>query len=179
MCAPDSRDCSIGRHYITEPGSALIFLSENFIVKYKLAFTTLCWDYFLGTFLPHKTWNSSGVKAMSSSSLSLCPCTCLVPPWEVGGDCGTLLLLSGRQVSSWHWIMMASTEQGAWTRPSLEVIKGWIWILEGLGRTQAMSVMDSTDVSCRDNSVLIASSVVSPEMLADNKLSRAQSLVSF
>lgn len=48
-----------------------------------------------------------------------------------------------------------------------------------LGRTQAMSVVASADVSCRDNSVLIASSVVRPEKLADNQLSRAKSLVSF
>lgn len=52
-------------------------------------------------------------------------------------------------------------------------------VLGPLGRTQAMSVVASADISCRDNSVLIASPVVRPEKLADNQLSRATSLVSF
>lgn len=74
MCVPDSQNCSIVGHYITEPGSALIFLLEKFIIKCGIAFTTLRWDYFLGKFLPHKTGTSSGIKAMTCfifESLSL------------------------------------------------------------------------------------------------------------
>lgn len=42
-----------------------------------------------------------------------------------------------------------------------------------------MAEMASTNISCRDNSVMITSSVVSPEKLPDNKLWSAKSLVSF
>lgn len=40
------------RHHITEPGSALIFLLEKFIAKYRLAFTTVCGIISLGSFFP-------------------------------------------------------------------------------------------------------------------------------
>lgn len=148
MCVPGSWDCATVRHLITEPGSALIFLLEKFITKYRLAFTTVCGITSLGSFFP-KTGNSSGRKVVS---FVLAP----VPFWELGGNCRTHLLPSGRQGSSGHWVLMAGAEQGAWIRPSSEG-KGWTWMPEGpepLGRTQAMSVMASTDLSCRDNSVL-------------------------
>lgn len=132
------------------------------------------WDYLLGKCLPHKTGNSSGRKVVI-----LVPGTW--PFSRIGGqlwDTPAAIWESGveQTLNPGGQCWAESMDQTFLRGQRVNVIpKG----LGPLGRTQAMSVMASANVSCRDNSVLIASPVVRPEKLADNQLSRAKSLVSF